>query len=261
MEQNRFVWYENIDGTKTFENMKVLAEGVHQPSNAIGVDLDGDGDNDIVCAVWGDDELFWIENLDGLGNFGEMKMIDDYANGIWRVRAADIDGDGDQDLVSAEREGDAISWYQNLDGQGTFSEKIYIKDDMSNARDAYPVDFDNDGDIDLVTVDWFTKILGWHENTDGLGAFSDRMLISDVVDDINIVYCIDFDNDGFMDVLARDRTEVFWIRNIDGGTNFSTPNNITQGKTINDYFPTDFDGDGDPGSFGGKWSAGKYSMV
>ena len=238
-------WHENLDGKGNFGPLNLIAGGLDQPSNALATDVDGDGDLDIVCAVWGNYDLFWLENLEGAGTFGEIKMIDDYANGIWRVRSADLDGDGDQDLVTAEREGSKIAWYENLDGKGDFSEKIIIKGDMSNARDAFPVDLDNDGDLDLVTADWFTEVIGWHENTDGNGTFSERIEIYNGADDINIIFCKDIDGDGFMDILSRNRTDVFWIRNTDGGDNFSQPNDISQGQNIVDYFPTDFDGDGD----------------
>lgn len=238
-------WLENLDGLGNFGPVNFLADGLHQASNSIGVDVDGDGDNDVVCAVWGNYALFWLENLDGLGTFGERQMIDDYAEGIWRVRNADLDGDGDQDLLSAEREGGKFVWYENLDGLGNFSDKKLIKDELSNARDVYPVDIDNDGDLDVVTCDWFTEIISWHENTDGKGNFSDNMLIYDQADDIDVLFCEDFDGDGFVDILARDRTDVYWIKNLDGGENFSQPRNISNGETIVEYFPTDFDGDND----------------
>jgi hypothetical protein len=239
-------WLENLDGQGNFGNPTELVTGIPQPSNALGVDLDGDGDQDIVQAVWQTEELFWLENMGG-GTFSDPQMIDDYANGIWRVRAADVDGDGDQDLLSAEREGHKVLWYENTDGQGTFSMGNIIHEgaDNSNIRDAYPVDMDNDGDMDVVSADWNLQKVVWYENTDGAGTFSNEKLISDSIDDINIIFCRDFDNDGLMDVLARDRTDVFWLRNMDGGTTFSGPNNISQGETIVDYFPTDFDGDND----------------
>lgn len=239
-------WLENLDGQGNFGNPTELVRGIPQPSNALGVDLDGDGDQDVVQAVWQTDELFWLENL-GAGTFSDPHMIDDYADGIWRVRAADIDGDGDQDLISAEREGRKIKWYQNLDGQGNFSigNVIFQGPDDNNLRDAVPVDIDNDGDFDVVTTDVNYTYVAWHENMDGQGTFSDQMIINEDVDDANIIFCVDFDGDGFTDILARDRTDVFWIRNQDGGTTFSGPNNISQGETIVDYFPTDFDGDND----------------
>lgn len=237
------VWAENLNGNGYFGEVHLLADGLEQPSNSIGVDVDNDGDMDIVSAVWGTDELFWLENLNGLGQFSDKQIIDHHASGIWRVRSADLDGDGDQDLVSAEREGGAILWYENLDGQGEFSTGNTIDDQMANARDAYPADLDNDGDLDIVTVDWFDKEINWHRNEEG--TFSGRMLISDRVDDIDIVYCNDFNGDGLIDVLARDRVDLFWIPNLDGGENFGQEQLISGGETIHDYYPSDFDGDGD----------------
>ena len=40
--------------------------------------------------------------------------------------SADIDGDGDKDLFATSTSGDKVVWFENLDGQGNFSEPIII---------------------------------------------------------------------------------------------------------------------------------------
>ena len=52
--------------------------------------------------------------------FGEQLVVTTNAQGADSVVAADINGDGFLDLVSASYNDAKIAWYQNLDGKGTF---------------------------------------------------------------------------------------------------------------------------------------------
>src|SRR5690606_37804742 len=61
-----------------------------------------------------DDKISWIENLNGLGSFGSVQVIDSDMNGATNVVATDIDADGDLDVVAAAYLGDDIKWYENL---------------------------------------------------------------------------------------------------------------------------------------------------
>ena len=75
--------------------------------------MDNDGDLDIVCAAYGANTIAWYEN-DGAADPSWTKAtIDTNANGAVGVFMADIDGDGDPDVVSAGRGDNTIAWYEN----------------------------------------------------------------------------------------------------------------------------------------------------
>ena len=42
-------------------------------------------------------------------------------DGVRSVRTTDLDGDGDQDVLSTFRNSGKVVWYENLDGLGNFS--------------------------------------------------------------------------------------------------------------------------------------------
>ncbi|MBK7950727.1 MAG: hypothetical protein IPK00_18715 [Deltaproteobacteria bacterium] len=65
-----------------------------------------------------DDEIAWYENTDGLGSFGPQQIITTLAIAATSVFAADVDGDGDVDVLSASAGDDEIAWYANTDGSG-----------------------------------------------------------------------------------------------------------------------------------------------
>ena len=56
----------------------------------------------------------------GQGSFGSQQVIITEADYATSVYAADLDGDGDMDVLSASSLDDKIAWYENTDGQGAF---------------------------------------------------------------------------------------------------------------------------------------------
>ncbi|MCA9199905.1 MAG: VCBS repeat-containing protein [Planctomycetales bacterium] len=126
------------------------------------VDLDGDGDVDILNASQREDYfdviVSWFENLDGRGNFGERIEISNGLIGLRDVVALDVEGDGDLDVVAfassrAYNAGDLV-WYENTDGQGNFGSGQTIRDDLFSGGSIPPHviagDLNSDGLDDLV---------------------------------------------------------------------------------------------------------------
>ena len=69
------------------------------------------------------------ENIDGLGTFGTQQVITTEADGARSVYAADVDGDGDVDVLSASRFDDKIAWYENrLAGDSDDDGKVALAD-------------------------------------------------------------------------------------------------------------------------------------
>ena len=82
-------------------------------------DLDGDGDQDVLSASVGDDKIAWYENTDGLGTFGPQQVITTSVAGAMAVYTADLDGDGDVDVLSASLGDNKVAWYENMNGLGS----------------------------------------------------------------------------------------------------------------------------------------------
>ena len=76
------------------------------------IDVDGDGDIDVLSASAYDDKIAWYEN-DGSQSFTE-RVISTNADAAISVYAIDVDGDGDIDVLSASYNDDKIAWYENL---------------------------------------------------------------------------------------------------------------------------------------------------
>jgi len=147
----KILWFEN-DGTENFTT-HIINVSLYGPHSVSSIDLDLDGDFDILGTGYWDGMLAWYEN-DGDEIFTEH-IITTSVSCPNEVIPIDLDLDGDVDIISVS---DCIdtSWYEN-DGTQGFTEHIFAD---SGAWSAFPVDLDDDEDVDLL----LTPPLRWYEN-------------------------------------------------------------------------------------------------
>ena len=207
-------WYENTDGLGDFGPQINIIEEI-DASKIFCADFDGDGDTDLLFTSYPENKIIWMENTDGLGNFGEQQIITDLAENAQTVFAADIDGDGDMDALSASTADDKIAWYENTDGLGNFGEQQVITFNAIGAVRVFAADLDNDGDIDVLSASQYDDKIAWYENTDGLGDFGEQQIISTNTLRAVSVFAGDIDGDGDTDVVSasHDDNKVAWFEN------------------------------------------------
>ncbi|MBI4878894.1 MAG: VCBS repeat-containing protein, partial [Planctomycetes bacterium] len=202
VNDDKIAWYENTDGQGTFGPEHVISAAADQAMSVFAMDLDGDADADVLSASWGDNKIAWYENTNGLGSFGPQHVIAFSAMlAIW-VSAADLDRDGDADVLSASYNDSKIAWYQNTNGLGTFGPQQVISGTANGPWVAYPTDLDGDGDVDVLSALNPSDKVVWYQNTNGLGAFSAEKLVSYNVLGASSVCAADLDGDGDRDVLS-----------------------------------------------------------
>ena len=68
--------------------------------------------------VLGRDKIAWYENTDGKGIFGPQQVKTTLADGAQSVYAADLDGDGDMDVLSASAGDDKSPGMRTLTAAG-----------------------------------------------------------------------------------------------------------------------------------------------
>ena len=109
-----------------------------------------DGDLDVVVASGTADDLDWFENTAGNGSAWTEHQSDGSFDGVACIRAADVDGDGDLDvLASALGTSDDIVWYENTGGDGSAWSKHNIDTNFADPRVVEAADIDGDGDLDV----------------------------------------------------------------------------------------------------------------
>ena len=240
-------WYENTDGMGAFGPAQVIDGAADGAFNVFAVDLDGDLDVDVLSGSTLTGTIAWYENTDGMGTFGPAQTVTTLADFIQSLHAADLDGDGDADVLSASAFDDKIAWYENTDGLGTFGAQQVLTSAIDSAQSVFAADLDGDGDRDVV-AGWFNDGLGWFENTDGLGSFAFQALISTAAAGVEMVAAADLDGDGDADVLSASAFDdkFAWYENTDGLGTFGPQQVITtEADFAQSVAPADVDGDGD----------------
>jgi hypothetical protein len=137
------------------------------------VDVDGDKDLDMVISLAGTiyDTAPALFLNDGKGKFTDASSTLPLAGSTFKIRAADLDGDADMDLVFGVWGTRDIAILIN-NGKGRFSYESSLR--LPPTRTLTPsfdiADVDGDGDLDIAISDeWFTA-LKIYEN-DGKGYF------------------------------------------------------------------------------------------
>jgi len=127
-----------------------------------GIDLDGDGDIDVLSASTNDDTIAWYENLDSSGGGWSYHEIYTAADGAKSVSGIDVDGDGDIDVISASESDDTIAWYENGDGSGGSWSYHAISTAADGAHSVFGIDLDGDGDIDVLSASATDDTNAWY---------------------------------------------------------------------------------------------------
>lgn len=103
-----------------------------------------------------DASLYWFEQPTDtpIGQWARHKVITEWS--LNNLDVADMDGDGDNDIVTCEHHGrrgtQKLQIFEN-DGKGNFTEHLADKGKESHLG-AQLADLDNDGDLDIISPTW-----------------------------------------------------------------------------------------------------------
>eukprot|EP00903_Cladosiphon_okamuranus_P000567 g565.t1 len=249
---NKVAWYENTDGTGDFSELQHLVSTTTDGARDIfAVDLDGDEDLDLLVSSYLDattDEyqLVWFEN-DGSGDYTTEHIFETTEETILRINCADVDDDGDMDVISGQ-DGSVLALYRN-NGDGTFA----VPETFSAPGFAYLLcleiaDIDNDGDPDVLASYNNDEII-WHEN-DGAGDLTTKHIITAQMGYPSSIYATDVDGDGDQDVLFTNQFvgEIGYFLNEDGAGTFGeavVTSEVLERPSAIFSMDVDYDGDMD----------------
>ncbi|MDP8205439.1 MAG: carboxypeptidase regulatory-like domain-containing protein [Candidatus Electryonea clarkiae] len=208
--------------------------------HVFAIDVDSDGDNDVLSAGYDGNRISWFENTDNQV-FIERNISANFGGAIG-VYAIDLDQDDDIDVLGSSLVADDITWWEN-DGDEDFTEHT-IAGEFDGNRSIFAIDVDSDGDIDVLGAATGGDEVTWWENN-GQQEFEEHT-IDDFFDGAINIFAVDVDGDNDVDVLSAGFTaaEITWWEN-DGEEDF------TEHTIAEDYaqaiglYATDVDGDDD----------------
>jgi len=248
-----------IEALERFQSQELGTPGELPPwiAHVKAIDLDQDGLTDIVFCEAQFNEVRWIRQT-APGTFAPEALLAADMRGPVHAEAADMDSDGDLDLLIAsmsvvfpnnDRVGTAF--LLENDGQQNFTPHILLEN-TTRIVDMRPADFDGDGDLDLALAQfgYDQGEVAWLENTGQSPWHFQRHVILDLSGAVNVVVA-DFNGDRHPDIVAllsQQWEEVFYFQNSGSG---SFTRQRIWGSTNEDYGSsgisvTDLNRDGRP---------------
>ena len=208
-------WYENNGAADPSWTKAVIATSADGAYSVYAADMDGDGDMDIISASYLDHTIAWYENNGAADPSWTAADIATSADSARSVYAADMDGDGDMDIISASQNDDTIAWYENNGAADPSWTATDIATNADGAFSVYAADMDGDGDMDIISASYLDDTIAWYENN---GAADPSWTAADIAtsaDGARSVFAADMDGDGDMDIVSASSNDdtIAWYEN------------------------------------------------
>lgn len=264
----KIVWFENTDGEGAFSPESILEESYTNASTAYIVDIDGDGDNDVLGLAYvnmGNSFIHFWRNGDTNGSgdgtsWTKIEIYNDSTEWFRCIYYADIDNDNDIDIIAKDSQWNNIVWFENTDSVGSAWEKHDIVTSLPGLRAIYPAYINNDNYPDIVfsISNLSSRVCYYLNDGSPLDDPSADNWTEVVVDDVSLkspgyVLSSDLNNDNLPDIIAVDIVNsdpsvlaFYWWKNLNGSGDFSEryviANDLAETQTI---YSADIDSDGD----------------
>ena len=208
------IWYDNAGGAAPEFTKRVIDAAARGARSVRASDLDGDGHTDIFVALAERGHFVWYESDGALPPAFTQHVFDPSAGSAMSVFAADLDGDGDLDMLGAAADANEIAWYEN-DGSSSppFAVKRVIGSEFAGARWAYATDVDRDGDVDAVAAG--SAEVAWFENEGGAPPSFAKRPVDAGIASIEALRPVDIDRDRDLDLIvaASSPDQTIWYEN------------------------------------------------
>lgn len=242
----------NLSFTRTFDNGN--APGLWDIHLA---DLNGDNRPEIMFSLGGSFDQIGVYvnsgNLSSWGNLIPVKSGTNTGDEPRSLHAADIDGDGDVDVMSVNYLSNQFSYYPNsrIGGPQPSVRHLTSASQTRGPRNLRTGDINGDGVLDMISTSVLDGKVAWYRGT-GRGNFASQQIIHRYQTGANEqgprgLDVVDMDGDGDLDVLSTSEvgSSVCFHENTGSGS-FSQPVIITnRANGVNLVTTIDMDGDGD----------------
>lgn len=180
---DEIVWYENTSTNGNINWTKHIVDNQSNcPTHGNPVDMDGDGDQDIVMAlgflyrpgskdptdsqVPEDSQIVWYENDNATRSPWKKHLVQGSFNDAFEATGADLDDDGDIDIVATSwRNPGRVAWFENTgDPRGEWIHHP-LKENWTGANQVIVADMNGDGRPDIIACSEKTSLeLRWWKN-------------------------------------------------------------------------------------------------
>ena len=224
------------DGTGALSSGSTIpaTPGQGQPSSVWAADLNGDALPDLVWTASSFPPAFGVALNQGGGLFGAPVFTAPAGCLLDRVTTADVDNDGDQDVIAGNGQGEcpevpsSVLSISRNDGTGTFAAGTFVDMAIYLPVMGRGADVNGDGLTDLVGITTVPLPIGDVAVALGTGNGAFAPATTYVTSGSHLEFELaDFDNDGDVDVATADVTNVDSVSVLlnDGSGNLGAPTN------------------------------------
>jgi hypothetical protein len=136
-------------------------------------DIDGDNDPDIVGTAYAINQIAWWENQGGDPLVWVKHAVTSLLGGAVTGCPADIDNDGDIDILGTGQPSGDVMWWENLGGAPAAWRRHEVDLNFAGAWPAFADDIDGDGCTDLVVGGRDADRIKWWHNDCQAGVLVD----------------------------------------------------------------------------------------
>lgn len=261
-DTNRIMLYENLlrqTGAPGFAPRLVTSAAI-RVRDVHMADIDGDGDLDLYSASDGDNVIAWYENVDGAGFSWVRSIVSNQVDYPRSSYAADLDGDGRLDLMSASARDNRVTMFRQTSPRTFTHETIYAN--ANGAQFIHSADIDKDGDMDIIVSSERDNTVSWFANRMNAGLGFPRYVVSDTAYGVHAAIAADMDGDGDLDIVGAIEyaNQIVWYENLGGVIPTWTEHLISPfAQVAHGIAVADLDGDGDLDALSASRSDGKVA--
>ncbi len=191
---NEILWLENPSELDSINWSSHTIDTDYKTYFYFSEDIDGDGDFDVIATSHDKNMIHWWENLDGSGISWQKETVGDLLSGGRDVFAADMDSDGDIDILGCSYYAHDIALFENSNGLGTSWIKSIVDDDFHSVNSVCAEDIDGDGNLDIVgaSVSYSFSCIAWLKHS----YISEGAIVSSILDTQTNYYwdCLDWNH-------------------------------------------------------------------
>lgn len=198
-------WWRNDGGTPIEWTQRIIDGGFPGAHSAWGADFDGDGDTDIAGTSGTLHQVAWWRNEGGDPIAWTKHVIREGFTGGRSVHPADIDDDGDIDLVGTAWTNE-VTWWSNDGGDPLQWTQQVIDPNFNGGHFVWVADIDGNGRLDVLGSACNGGDVIWFGNEGGSPITWSRHVVDGNYSAVIEARTGDLNGDGALDILASSYT-------------------------------------------------------
>lgn len=129
-------------------------------------------------------------------------VVDNNFDGPAGIFVADINNDGNKDIISAALDVGTIAWWENIPGDSITWQKYIVDSDFPDAIYCSAADVDGDSMTDILGAAYNSNVIAWWHNEGGNPIQWTKQTIEGDFIDAHEIMAYDIDQDNDLDILG-----------------------------------------------------------